>query len=224
MNTGHNEWMDISLPLQNSMICWPDDPPVTIERIREEGPEYITTVSALCLGTHSGTHIDAPVHYFPEGKSIDLMPPDITIGKARVIEIQDGQSITTKELALHHVRQGERILFKTNNSLRTRYTDTFTKDYVYVSVDAARYLVECGIKMAGIDYLSVGAYHRDGAETHKILLGHDIWIIEGLDLSRVMQGTYDLICLPLRIAGADGAPARAMIRPVNTPDKTDGTV
>jgi arylformamidase len=224
MNTGQDEWTDISMPLQNSMICWPGDPPVTIERIKEEGPEYITIISALGLGSHSGTHIDAPVHYFPEGKSIDLMPPDTTIGKARVIEIQDGHSITTKELAMHHIRQGERILFKTKNSSKSWHTDTFTKDYVYVSVEAARYLVECGIKMAGIDYLSVGAYDREGTETHKILLGHGIWIIEGLVLSCVMQGTYDLICLPLRIAGADGAPARAMIRPVNTPDKTDVTV
>lgn len=216
MNTGHNEWIDISIPLQNSMICWPGDPPFTIECIREEGPEYITTISSLGLGSHSGTHIDAPAHYLPGGKSIDMMPPDVTIGKARVIEIQDRYSINTKELVTHHIQQEERLLFKTRNSLKAWHTDIFTEDYVSLSVEAARYLVDCDIKTAGIDYLSIGDYNQGGAETHKILLEHGIWIIEGLDLSRVTQGIYELVCLPLRIAGADGAPARAMIRPVKS--------
>lgn len=211
-----NEWIDISVPLRNSMVCWPGDPPVTIERMSESGQGYTTTISSLYLGSHSGTHIDAPAHCLPQGTSIDLMPPDMMIGKARVIEIQDRNSIATKELVTHHIQQEERILFKTRNSSKTWHTDMFTEDYVYVSVDAARYLVECGIKTAGIDYLSIGDYNQGGAETHRILLEHGIWIIEGLDLSCVTPGIYELVCLPLRIAGADGAPARAMIRPVKS--------
>jgi arylformamidase len=210
----HNQWIDISVPLRNSMVCWPGDPPVNIERISEAGPGYTTTISSLCLGSHSGTHIDAPAHYLPQGTGIDLMPPEATIGRARVIEIWDTRSITRKELVPHRIQQGERILFKTRNSSRVWHTDTFTEDYVHISTEAAQYLVQCGIKTAGIDYLSVGSYSRGGAETHLILLEHGIWIIEGLELSRVKQGTYELICLPLRIDGGDGAPARAIVRPV----------
>jgi arylformamidase len=212
--TQNNEWIDISVSLRSSMVHWPGDPPVVIERISGEGLGDTAAISALSLVSHSGTHIDAPAHYLPQGASIDLMPPEITIGKARVIEIKDSHSVRPEELIPHRIQKDERVLFKTNNSQRVWHTDKFVEDYVYISVEAAQLLAELDIKMVGIDCLSVGGYRNDGAATHRILLENDIWIIEGLDLSPVEPGIYELICLPLKIYGGDGAPARAFIRPL----------
>jgi arylformamidase len=142
------------------------------------------------------------------------MSPETTIGKVRVIEIKNSHSIKPEELIPHRIQKDERVLFKTNNSQRVWQTDEFTDDYVYISIEAARFLAELGIKMVGIDCLSVGGYRDDGAATHRILLENGIWIIEGLDLSPAEPGIYELICLPLKIYGGDGAPARAIIRPM----------
>jgi arylformamidase len=200
------------------MVHWPGDPPVVIERISGEGQEDTATISTLSLVSHSGTHIDAPAHYLPQGASIDLMPPEITIGKARVIEIKDGHSIKPEELIPHRIQKDERVLFKTRNSQRVWNTNEFIEDYVYITVEAAQLLAELGIKMVGIDCLSVGGYRDDGEATHRILLENGIWIIEGLDLSPVQPGAYELICLPLNIYGGDGAPARAIVRPLSNPE------
>ena len=142
------------------------------------------------------------------------MPPDTTIGTARVIEIKDSHSIKPEELIPHGIQRNERVLFKTNNSQRVWHTDEFVEDYVYITVETAQFLTELHIKMVGIDYLSVGGFKDDGAATHRVLLENDIWIVEGLDLSPVKQGSYELICLPLKIHGGDGAPARALLRPL----------
>ena len=209
-----SEWTDISVPLRSSMVHWPGDPPVVIQRISGEGQGDAAAVSSLSLVSHSGTHIDAPAHYLPKGTSIDLMPPEITVGKARVIEIKDRHAIKPEELIPHRIQKDERVLFKTDNSQRVWHTDEFIEDYVYITIEAAQLLAELGIKMVGIDCLSVGGYQDDGAMTHRILLENGIWIIEGLDLSPVQPGVYELICLPLSIYGGDGAPARAIIRPL----------
>ena len=210
-----SEWTDISVPLRSSMVHWPGDPPVVIERISGEGQGDTAAVSTLSLVSHSGTHIDAPAHYLPNGTSVDLMPPEITVGKVRVIEIKDRHSIKPEELIPHRIQKDERILFKTNNSQRVWHTDEFIEDYIYITVEAAQLLAELGIKMVGIDCLSVGGYQDDGDATHRILLENGIWIIEGLDLSPVQPGEYELICLPLNIYKGDGAPARAIIRPLS---------
>ncbi|MEJ2738750.1 MAG: cyclase family protein [Dehalococcoidia bacterium] len=212
-----SDWTDISVPLRSSMVHWPGDPPVVIERIDGEGQEDAAAVSALSLVSHSGTHIDAPSHYLPHGMSIDLMPPEMTIGKARVLEIQDRHSIKPEELIPYRIQKDERVLFKTNNSQRVWNTDEFIEDYVYITVEAAQLLAKLCIKMVGIDCLSVGGYQDDGAATHRILLKNGIGIIEGLDLSGIQPGVYELICLPLNIYGGDGAPARAIIRPLSCP-------
>jgi arylformamidase len=132
--------------------------------------------------------------------------------QARVIEIRDTESIQREELEFHHIQQGERVLFKTVNSARCWQTDTFLEDFVYISQEAAHYLAAVGVQTVGIDYLSVGGYTKDAVETHLALLGAGIWIIEGLDLSQVDPGTYELICLPIKITGSDGGPARAILR------------
>ncbi len=207
-------WIDISMLLRDSMVHWPGDPPVSIRRVKDIEHGDTANLSNISMGAHSGTHIDAPLHFFQEGISIDKMPVDTTIGRARVIEITDTESIKPSELLQHRIRRGERILFKTRNSSPAGQTDEFVEDFVFISDDAARFLVERGIRLAGVDYLSVGSFKHGGSYVHKTLLGGGVWLIEGLDLSRVSHGKYDLICLPLRLAQGDGAPARAILRPV----------
>ncbi len=169
-------------------------------------------VSLISLGAHTGTHMDAPVHFVRGGEGMDRMPLDATVGRARVVGIQDPTSIKPDELRPLGLAPGERVLFKTLNSSRAWQTDEFIEDFVYVSQEAARYLVDCGVRTVGVDYLSVGGFHKDGVETHEALLGAGIWVIEGLDLSEVEPGEYELICLPLKVQDSDGAPARAILR------------
>lgn len=209
-----SEWIDISIALRTGMVRWPGDPPVRIERIRAIEGRYHANVSAITMGSHTGTHMDAPVHFLPRACGVDQLPFSAVIGRARVIEIKDLEVIHPQELRLNRVRRGERILLKTRNSSRARRTSSFLRDFVALSREAAEFLAERRVQTLGIDYLSAGRFERDGAETHRALLAAGIWIIEGLDLSRVKPGPYELICLPLRIEGGDGAPARAILKPV----------
>lgn len=209
-----NAWVDVPVPLHSGMVHWPDNPPVSIERMMSTDRGAPCNVSKLSFGAHTGTHMDAPIHWIPGGVGIDAMPPDAAMGPARVIAIQDAVSVKPDELRQHHLRHGERVLFRTRNSERCWTSDTFVEDFVFVSHEAARYLVECGVRTVGVDYLSVGGYVVDGPETHRTLLEAGIWIIEGLNLNQIAPGACELICLPLRITGADGAPARALLRPL----------
>lgn len=194
------------------MVHWPGDPDFHIERATDQDKGDVATVSRMSLGVHTGTHMDAPLHFIRNARSIDTMPLDATVGPARVIGIRDEQSITREELIGHGIRAGERILFKTANSAHVWKSDQFDENFVFISQDAARYLAECGVRMVGVDYLSVGGFRQDGPETHEALLGAGIWIIEGLNLDSVQPGEYELICLPLRLTGAEGSPARAILR------------
>jgi arylformamidase len=160
---------------------------------------------------HTGTHIDAPLHYLPGGASIDAIPPDATVGPARVVQV-DGPVIDAVTLGPVAPQSGERLLFRTANSERCWHGACFRKQFVSVTPDGARHLVAAGIRTVGIDYLSIGPYGREGDETHTILLSAGIWILEGLNLSGVPPGRYELACLPLKIEGGDGAPARALVR------------
>jgi arylformamidase len=205
-------WIDISVTLRTGMVHWPGDRPVLIERTRDLARGDDMNLSAISLGSHSGTHIDAPLHFIPAGKSVPEMPFDAMIGPARVLEIVDPESIKPEELAPLDIRSGERILFKTRNSERCWKTDSFVEDFVYISLGAAHFLAEKGVRAVGIDYLSVGAYGKNGGETHVILLQSGAWIIESLDLSGVEPGEYELICLPLKVLNSEGAPARAVLR------------
>jgi arylformamidase len=208
----NNDWIDISVPLRNGMVTWPEDEPferAPTLQIAGGGPCNLSQISTT---VHIGTHVDAPLHYLPGGAGIETMPISATVGRARVIEIRDPQLITTSELEQHHLAKGERVLFKTTNSMRCWKTDDFHKEYVSIEPEAARYLAECHVQTVGVDYLSVGGFEHGGPETHRILLGAGIWIIEGLQLENVEPGEYELLCLPLKIIGSDGAPARAVLR------------
>ena len=169
----------------------------------------LTTLSA---SAHSGTHVDAPLHFLPDGDSMDGLAFEALIGPARVIGLDSVEAIGSAELRSAMIGAGERILFRTRNSDRRLLEGPFTEDFVYLTVDGARYLADRRIQTVGIDYLSIGGIKHDLAETHSALMEAGIWIIEGLDLTHVLPGRYEMICLPLRIAGAEGAPARAVLR------------
>jgi len=208
-----NEWIDVSVRLHDGMVHWPGDPSVEITRARSRDRGDAANVSKLDMGAHTGTHMDAPLHFIDGGAGIDLLPLDVTVGPARVIEIRDPKEITAEEIAPYAIQAGERVLFKTNNSPRCWQTDAFTPDAVYLSLGAARHLAERGVRLVGVDYLSVGGFNNsDGPEIHRALLSTGVWIIEGLDMTNAPAGIVDFICLPLSIADCDGAPASAILR------------
>jgi arylformamidase len=196
------------------MVHWPGDPPFHIERAHDQEKGDAATVSQMTLGVHTGTHMDAPLHFIRNGRTIDEMPLDATVGRARVVQIDDPKSIKREELLAQAISAGERILFKTANSAKAWSSDKFEEDFVFIAQDAARYLAERGVLCVGVDYLSVGGFHEDGPETHHALLEAGVWIIEGLDLKAIEPGEYDMACLPLKLIGAEGAPARAILRRV----------
>ncbi len=207
-------WIDVSAPISDGMIHWPDDPPVRIELSLsiEEGDE--ANVTRLACSAHTGTHIDAPRHFIDDGPGIDTMPLEATMGLARVIEMTDPERVTEVELSAHAPRSGERLLLKTRNSSQNWASEAFNEEFVHIEPAAAELLARSGVRAVGVDYLSVGGI-ADGRKTHEALLRAGVWIIEGLDLSSVEPGDYELVCLPLRLVGADGAPARALVRSVD---------
>lgn len=207
------DWIDISMPLRTDVIGWPGDVPVEVARRASIGQGSDYNISMLVLSTHSGTHMDAPLHFIRDGRSIDMLDLDATVGPARVIEISDPESVKPAELERLDIRPGERLLFKTRNSGRPWPDLPFEEEYVFVSPEAAEYLVSRKVRCVGVDYLSVGPLDMErSVPTHTRLLEGGVWIIECLYLGEVAAGDYDLICLPLRVEGAEGAPARAIVR------------
>ena len=196
------------------MVHWPGDPSVTIKRVKDMEHGDAANLSEISMGVHSGTHVDAPLHFICQGQGVDKMPLDTMVGRARVIEILDTESIKLEDLLQHRIRRGERILFKTLNSSYVWRTEEFIEDFVFIADDAALFLAERGVRLVGIDYLSVGSFNC-GDYAHRTLLSGGVWIIEGLNLLGVKQGKYDLICLPLKLGDGDGAPARAILRPLS---------
>lgn len=206
-------WIDISVPLHSGMVHWPGDPEPNFQRISEIEGGAEANVTLCRLTAHTGTHMDAPCHFLAGAQGIDAFPLEVGIGAARVIAMaSDCAAIGRRELEDKGIGRGERVLLKTRNS-RRRWDDLeFERDYVGVNASGAEFLVEAGVALVGVDYLSVGMFEGDGPQTHRTLLGAGVWIVEGLNLSPVGEGNYDLICLPLRIAGSDGSPARVAVR------------
>jgi len=224
MSQIQSRWIDISIPIQEGMVNWPGDEPVRVETTHSLENGDSNNLSSISMSSHTGTHMDAPLHFIHGDKGIDELPLDIVIGRARIIEILDTESVKPGELSRHKIHGGERVLLKTYNSYHNWSIKEFNENFVHITVKAARYLAACGIKLLGVDYLSVGGYKGNGDEVHKTLLEAGIWIIEGLNLSHVEPGKYDLICLPLKIVGADGAPARAILRSLKAAEPTNGQV
>jgi arylformamidase len=203
-------WIDITVPIRDGMLHWPGNPEIVIEQTLHLQRGDDATVSSLSLGVHTGTHVDAPVHFIVDGAGIDRVPLDRLMGPARVLDVGEVDRIRPSDLDACDIRPRERLLFKTRNS-RHWGEKLFRPDYTCLSAEAARWLAAREVWTIGIDYLSIGSM-ESGPETHRALLGAGICIIEGLDLSRVERGLYDLVCLPLRLEGLDGAPARAVLR------------
>jgi arylformamidase len=210
------KWIDISLPVRNSMLCWPDDPPTIIKRYRDAENGDPVTMNQISMISHIGTHIDAPLHFFPKGTTIDMLPLDIVVGTCLVVEIKDPESIKSKDITNARIRKGDRVLFKTANSYRCYKTDAFVDSYVYIAPEAASFLAEKEVALVGLDYISVGSFKKPETimETHRALLGKGIWILEGLNLEGVEAGRYEFICLPIRFEKGDAGIARAIIRPL----------
>jgi arylformamidase len=207
-----NPWIDVSVTLRAGMVHWPGDTPFSRGSNLSLAKGDECNLSQMTASCHTGTHMDAPLHFVEGGAAIDAIPLEAVIGPARVIAIEDPDSIGVAELQKHNIAAGERVLFRTRNSDIVSKSDEFQEEFVHIPHDAARYLASLRVLTIGVDYLSVGGYQTDGAETHRALLGAGIWIIEGLNLAGVAPGDYDLVCLPLKLAGADGAPARAALR------------
>jgi arylformamidase len=194
------------------MVHWPGNPGVQIDVTEEAGEGGLCLVSKLALGVHTGTHFDAPVHFDVPGGGIEALPPAALIGPARVVAVQ-GRAVDRADVETLNLQAGDRLLFKTSNSARCWDTDDFVPDYVYVTEGAAQHLAGKRVSLVGVDYLSLGG-PLDGARAHRTLLRVGVCILEGLDLRRVVPGTYELVALPILIPGCDGAPARVLLRPL----------
>ncbi len=202
---------DVTVPLSSSVPTFPGDPRFHMEFTHkiEDGQPY--NVARITMGAHSGTHVDAPYHFLADGATVEQLPLEILLGKARVVEISAREKIERSDLEALDLRDDLRVLIKTRMSGQLRLPH-FQEDFVYLTPDAATYLVQAGIKLVGIDYLSVEQFGSHDFASHHALLGAGVVIIEGLDLSQVEPGEYEMACLPLRIAGADGSPARVVLR------------
>jgi arylformamidase len=203
--------IDVSVPLDAHLPTYPHNTPFTLEPIKRLARGDSSNVSTLHMSAHSGTHVDAPRHFFDEGAGTEALALDLLIGRARVIEVSGRAGVTAEDLAANDLSDDIRVLIKTRNS-RLWGSSEFHADYVGVAESGAKYLVEHGIKVVGVDYLSVEQFKTPGAPAHHLLLGAGTIVIEGLDLRQVDPGIYELFCLPLRIVGSDGAPARVVLR------------
>lgn len=207
-----SSWIDVSVPVHDGMVHWPDDPPVQIGLSQSIAEQDQSNVTRLSMSAHTATHIDAPRHFIEDGAGVDEMPLAAGIGAARVVEITDPNAVTAAELSDHQPQAGERLLLRIRNSAREWWGEEFDEGFVHIEPAAAELIAEARVRTVGVDYLSVGDA-ASGRETHLALLEAGVWIIEGLALVDVEPGDYELLCLPLRIAGADGAPSRALVRP-----------
>ena len=202
---------DVTLPISNAMITWPSDPAVSITGTSLISQGGFCNLSELKIGSHCGTHIDAPSHFLENGRTIDQLALENLIGETTVFEFKNKENIDVCDIKQLRFDNVKRVLFKTVNSSYWKLS-AFKKDFVYLTKDAAQYLVDKGIRLVGVDYLSVEKFESQLAETHNILLRNDVIILEGLDLSTVEPGRYELIALPLKIKDGDGSPARVILK------------
>lgn len=208
---------DVSVPLSADTPTYPGDPGINISQSQSLANGDPANVSVIHFGAHSGTHVDAPAHFIAGAGRVNSLPLETLIGRAQVIEVPPAIDTITSEFITRYCNTGEtRYLFKTRNSSFWENASDFRSDYTSLDAGAARELVRMGVKLVGIDYLSIEKFGAETFETHHTLLSEAIVIIEGLNLSQISAGIYELICLPLRIAGGsgDGAPARVVLRTI----------
>lgn len=207
-------WIDATATLDSATTpVYQGDAPMRFDFLKDmrHGDGY--TLSAYSLGAHSGTHVDAPMHFVADGAPIDRVGLAALMGPARVVQIPDSvQAIDAAELNRHEWRGAARLLFRTRSTERGWMSSAeFHRDFAYIAPDAAQLLADAGVKLVGIDYISAEQFGAPEPKTHRILLGKGIPIVEGLDLSQAQAGDYDLIVLPMKVRGHEGAPARAIL-------------
>ena len=203
--------IDVTVPLSADVPTFPGDPRFQMEfshRIADGKPYNVARVT---LGVHSGTHVDAPYHFLEDGATVEALPLEIMMGKVRVVQVAARDAIDLADVQSLDLTDEIRVLFKTRMSGQLR-KPKFQEDFVYITPAAAAHLVQAGIKFVGIDYLSVEKFQSPDFPTHHSLLRAGVVIAEGLDLSEAEPGEYDMVCLPLRIVGADAAPARVILK------------
>jgi arylformamidase len=203
---------DITLPLYSGMPVWPGEPELVIKQFQSLADGDIANVTRVEMMVHTGTHLDAPCHFVDGRSSVDELPLEVLVGPVRVIELPDECDLITETVLKSIDFEGmDRIIFKTRNSQYWENKNaSFQTDYVALDPGAARILVERGVRLVGIDYLSISTFSNTTLP-HQILLGADMVILEGVDLSKVLPGDYQLFCLPIKFKGADGAPARVIL-------------
>ena len=203
--------IDVTVPLSQGLPTFPGNPPFELQAVKRIADGGSSNVSRMVLGTHTGTHVDAPKHFIDAGAGVDALPLNLLIGRARVLEIGKRGPITADDLIAAGLREDLRVLFKTPNSALWNSPE-FHEDYANLSDGGARYLVDQGVKVVGIDYLSIEQFKKPGAPAHRTLLSNGIIIIEGLNLAEAEPGMYEMYCLPLPVTGGDGAPARVVLK------------
>lgn len=203
---------DITLTISPDLVVWPDDPPIELHRAARMEDGAVSNVTRLAMSAHAGTHIDAPYHFVPDGETVENIDIDLLTGRAYVLHLPEADQVTAAMLEGSAIPpRTKRVLLKTRNSdLWAKPNHKFDKNYVPLAPDGAQWMVDRGVKLVGVDYLSVAAF-SDVVTTHQILLGAGVVIVEGLNLAAVSQGRYTLYCLPLKLQGSDGAPARAIL-------------
>lgn len=201
---------DISIGIDENLPLWPGDPELRLHWAANIEQGDLVNLTELSMSIHTGTHIDAPLHFLPNGKPFDSLSLSVFVGEAQVVAIPRDVNLITVDI-LQDVCEinAARILFKTKNS-QLWETSKFQQDYVALEASAAQWLVDLGVQLVGIDYLSIAPF-KDPAPTHEILLSNDVVIVESLDLRLVEPGLYTLICLPLKLVGREAAPARAIL-------------
>jgi arylformamidase len=207
---------DISVPISTTSLIWPGDPVVTIRQMTSISNGAESNLSQIRMSVHTGTHIDAPAHFIEGGKTIGDIPLEKLIGEVLVVEMGEAIAVITEESLINHPKhlammQARKILFKTRNS-QLWHEDplVFNEDYVGIDTSGAAYLSKLDLDLIGIDYLSISPFN-DLEKPHQILLGRDIVLLEGIDLSQVPAGVYQLYCLPMKLQACEGAPVRAVL-------------
>ena len=203
--------IDVSVPLDASLPTYPGNTPYSLEATKRIARGDSSNVSALHMSAHAGTHVDAPRHFFDAGAGAEAFPLEMLIGRARVVEVRARGGIGAEELADANLSEEVRLLIKTSNS-KLWGSPEFRENYIGLREAGAKFLLAHGIKVLGVDYLSVEEFKRSGAPAHHVLLGGGVIVIEGLNLRDVDPGVYEMFCLPLRVVGSDGAPARVVLR------------
>jgi len=202
---------DVSVAVHPAMPTWPGDSGFKRSLVHSIKEGASSDLSFITMGSHTGTHVDAPAHFIQGGPTVDELPVDTMIGQVIVFGLDVEKEITRSDLEVLDFDGNTRVLFKTRNSSLWEL-GKFTPDFVSFAPDAAQYLVGKGIKLVGIDYLSVGSFYEGGEYVHRIFLRNGVVVVESINLSDVSPGIYELICLPLKILGTEGAPARVLLR------------